>query len=462
MSDEERMPASEPQEQTETSAEVVQGQEMSKAPEAAAETTKEQEMQAQEVPAEATQMQDEQAPKTTDADETHATDIASDISKISKVSEDTAVSAAPDEAATEAADASADAAHTHEKVISGTSIFGGTSSKGTTEGTQSTSGTGMSAAGTSAAGTSASSTSGKQSDFGKKLKKAVSWLLDSFIGTFAVGFILMNIGQILGTVIFELAGVQERVDPDLWDTMSIYLSFTGIWLIFPIYMLITKKNRPILKALGPGPKGNNLKGLGTGLLIGFVMNLFCAVVAIAHGDVTIHYDGFNLKWFLIVFVAVFIQSSAEELVCRVFIHQRLVKRYKHVWPAAVLNSVLFGLLHLSNPGVTRMAIINIIVTGLAFSAMVIYMDSSWVPMGAHAAWNFTQNILLGLPNSGLVVPFSVYKVDAVSESPVYSVLFGLEGGYTCTAVMTLALVILIIWGEKNKKKPYDVWAEKAH
>ena len=28
----------------------------------------------------------------------------------------------------------------------------------------------------------------------------------------------------------------------------------------------------------------------------------------------------------------------------------------------------------------------------------------------HTAWNFTQNILFGLPNSGINVPYSVFKL----------------------------------------------------
>ncbi len=33
-------------------------------------------------------------------------------------------------------------------------------------------------------------------------------------------------------------------------------------------------------------------------------------------------------------------------------------------------------------------------------------------MGVHMAWNYTQNIIFGLPNSGIVSGFSLFKLDA--------------------------------------------------
>ena len=292
--------------------------------------------------------------------------------------------------------------------------------------------------------------------------KIWSRFADSFIGTMLLALVMLSVGGVAGVCICKLMAAHTNIELSVWQTMETYIAFIGIWIVSIIYILLTKKNRPILKALGPWPKGNSLRGLGTGLLIGFTMNLMCAVVAMANKDITLYFSSFDIKNLLLVFIVVFIQSGAEELICRVFIYQRLVKRYKNVWLAAVLNSVLFVVLHLSNPGFTWISAAVIMLSGLIFSAMVIYMDSSWAPMGAHAAWNYTQNILLGLPNSGLVVPFSMCKVDAVSDSWAYSVKFGLEGSVTAVVVQTAALVILIVWGVKHKKQPYDIWMKQDH
>ena len=289
------------------------------------------------------------------------------------------------------------------------------------------------------------------------LRSIWTWFADSFVGTYLVTLILLLAGQILGSVMVLLISHKDLLEPEIWQTVMLYLTFIGIWAVFILYMLITKKNRPILRAIGTGPRGNRLRGLGIGLLTGFCMNMICADIALMNHDISLTFDRFDPAGLLIIFIAVFIQSSAEELVCRVFMYQRLKRRYKNVWIAMVLNSVYFSVLHMTNSGVTPLSLATIAATGLAMSAQVVYMDSVWAAMGLHAAWNFTQNILLGLPNSGNVVPYSMFKLDAASDSWAYNAGFGLEGSIPALVVNLLAFVVIVIWGMRHKKQPYDVW-----
>ena len=284
-----------------------------------------------------------------------------------------------------------------------------------------------------------------------------TWFADSFVGTYLITLILLLAGQILGGVTILLISHMDLLEPEIWQTVMLYLLFIGIWAVFVLYMLITKKNRPILRAIGTGPRGNSIKGLGIGLLTGFCMNMVCADIALMNHDISLTFDRFDPAGLLVIFIAVFIQSSAEELVCRVFMYQRLKRRYKNVWIAMVLNSVYFSVLHMTNSGVTPLSLATIAATGLAMSAQVVYMDSAWAAMGLHAAWNFTQNILLGLPNSGNVVPYSMFRLDAASDSWAYNVNFGLEGSVPALAVNLLVFAVIVIWGMRHKKQPYDVW-----
>lgn len=65
-------------------------------------------------------------------------------------------------------------------------------------------------------------------------------------------------------------------------------------------------------------------------------------------------------------------------------------------------------MHLLNPGASVIPILAVFVAGIFFSLMVYYMDSLWCAMAAHAAWNYTQNVILELPNSDIVSPVSVF------------------------------------------------------
>lgn len=191
---------------------------------------------------------------------------------------------------------------------------------------------------------------------------------------------------------------------------------------------IRKRNRPILQAVGTKPQGNNWKYLLFGLVLGFALNGFCILIAWLHHDIVLTYDAIHPLWFVVVFLTVFIQSSAEELLCRGFLYQKLRRSYKNPVVAIVGNALLFALLHLANDGVTVLSVLNIFLVGILFSLMVYYMDSLWCAFAVHTAWNFTQNILFGLPNSGINVPYSVFKLDAATarDSFAYNVGFGIE------------------------------------
>jgi membrane protease YdiL (CAAX protease family) len=296
-------------------------------------------------------------------------------------------------------------------------------------------------------------------------KKRKFSLLDNLIVIPIIGYLLIVLGQTLGGVLVGiLAGLLPGVfSTDAGITSQLYLGFLVIWILTLLVFALIPRNRPMLKALGTKTKGNTPKLFAVGLGIGLGMNLLCALIAMINGDIALTFHAFRPVSFLLLFIAVLIQSAAEELVCRVFIYQRLVRRYGKPLMAAVVNAAFFAMIHLSNPGVTGMAIANIFIYGLLFSAMVVYMDSPWAAMAAHAGWNFCQNILLGLPNSGNVVPYSVFKLDAAAatDSFAYSVSFGLEGSLTSVVILVIAIGLTVWWGTKHKTVPTEIWEVKA-
>ena len=286
-------------------------------------------------------------------------------------------------------------------------------------------------------------------------------IFGSAIWTCILAYILILAGQILGELAVLASGALKS---DLGTTAGLYFSFAGIWLVLFLNALI-RKNRPLFKAYGTGCKGNNAVNLLIGLLIGIGMNGAAILMAWMHGDIRMYFDKFEPVPFIILFIAVFVQSAAEEMVCRGFIYQRVLRTYRNrVWLAVIINSVFFGMIHLGNDGISAMAVVDLVVTGLLFSAMVYYFDSLWMAMAAHAGWNFTQSILAGLPNSGIVVPYSVFRLDAASarDSFFYNVAFGVEGTVPAITIQVVVLAALVAIGIKLGGKPTDIWAGEEH
>ena len=295
-----------------------------------------------------------------------------------------------------------------------------------------------------------------------KTKKVLFFLLDNPVTLMVITYLLIVAGQILGANLVYFAGqmIPSIAATDAWRTSNLYLRFVGIWVVTLLLLALIPYNRPMLKALGKKLKGNTLKMFGVGLAIGLGMNLLCALLAMVNGDIALTFHSFRPVSFLLIFVAVLIQSAAEELLCRVYMYQRLLRFGCKPIVAAVINASFFAIVHLGNPGVTPISVVSLFLSGMLLSAMVVYMDSPWAAMACHAGWNFCQNILLGLPNSGNVVPYSVFKLDAAAatDSFAYSVSFGLEGAVTAVIIHVVVIGLIVWWGTRRKTVPTNVWA----
>ena len=295
----------------------------------------------------------------------------------------------------------------------------------------------------------------------KRSTKDNLWVL--YIETYT----LFLLGQLLGTFLVVISGkilslfIPKIAKSDAWTTCTLYMIFIGIWILMLLYISRNKERCPVLKIFWTKPAGNNGKKLLLGFLIGFGLNGLCILIAWLCQDIVIYYDAFHPISFIIIFAMVFIQSSAEEAICRGYLFQKLLKIYGKPVIAIVGNSMFFAILHLGNEGVTLLSVINIFLVGIFMSFIVYYMDSLWCTFAVHTAWNFTQNIIFGLPNSGIVVPYSVFKLEAGTavNSLAYNVGFGIEGTLIADIVMLLACGILFLWGRKYGKKPTDIWAE---
>ena len=265
-------------------------------------------------------------------------------------------------------------------------------------------------------------------------------------------FIFSLLGEILFlpqvTEAVGLGGMSDGMRFIVEMYLSTIVPLIGIF----VYTGVTKRNRFVLRSFLPGYQRNGMKTLLQGLLVGFVMNFGCIVCALVHGDIKLYYDFAlsQIPLMLFALVCVFIQSTSEELWCRGFVYERITIRYP-LWVAIAVNGLFFAALHLANPGAAVLPIADIAVCGLAFSFAKWYTKSIWFPMGIHTAWNFTQNFLFGLPNSGLVSEASVFTLDAASAKSnlIYDAAFGVEGAGPAVAADAILGIVCLILAAKN-------------
>lgn len=283
----------------------------------------------------------------------------------------------------------------------------------------------------------------------KKWYDNVLWIC---IISYAILFISEIIGGLFISRLVKGLFTSGLIRGDVYIyTFIMYILFIDIWIGVLFVLFIFKNNHYIIDKITTKTKGNNMANLFWGLFIGFVLNGLCALIAMINGDFTLRFSQFEIFRAFGLFFAVFVQSSAEELLCRGFMYQRLLKSTNSPAFAIIFNSLFFAALHLFNNGMSILPFYCILIFGVLASMLVYYFDSLWMVMGLHAMWNFTQSILLGLPNSGNNVPYSIFKIgSSVKGSFASNPIFGLEGTILSCVLMTACCVALYLW--KSKKK----------
>lgn len=279
------------------------------------------------------------------------------------------------------------------------------------------------------------------------IRNRIIWIIASFF----VLYLLVSDTAMLG-----FSKLLDLLIKDPSDGLAFVLEYyTPIFadcVMFVVICAVIKKNRFLLDIAKPTRERRSMSHLGIGLLLGFLTNFFCVLCALLHGDIklSLGFSADRIPLMIFALICVFFQSTSEELWCRDFMMYRINVHYP-LWVGVVVNSIVFGALHCFNDGVTVLAIADIIICGLAYSLLCWYTGSIWTCFGIHTMWNFTQNFLFGLPNSGLVSECSVFHLDAANgvSNLIYSYEFGVEGALPAVFIDLMLAVIILILAKKN-------------
>ena len=288
-----------------------------------------------------------------------------------------------------------------------------------------------------------------------KTSKSGRKFIDSIPGCLVLFFITVLGWSLLSYPVSLLTELVPESNPGLYTVVSyahkIYQIIPGL-----IFILVYKPDRSFFKMMA-------LKGKSTvkisliGLVLGLFCNGFCVIVSQIKGDILLSYNSPNWFYILLAFIAVFLQSGSEEFICRFFLYGHLKRGYKSPWPAIIVPSLIFSALHLMNPGADAVSTIHSFVIGIVWALMVYITDSFWMACFYHTAWNYTQSILFGLPNSGLVFPLNIFKLEAASaiKTISYDPEYGVEASVLALSLNTILLIVLLYLFIKKRK------AEKA-
>ena len=142
----------------------------------------------------------------------------------------------------------------------------------------------------------------------------------------------------------------------------------------------------------------------------------------------------------------------EELATRGYIFAAL--RDAIGWRSALLAmSLVFGLLHLRNPGASAESVGLVVLAGVFLGVVVIATQSLYAAWMAHFAWNWTMAVVFHAAVSGLPLESPEYRVVDAGPDWITGGVWGPEGGAAGGLGMLAALAYLYARRNGRRRLP---------
>jgi membrane protease YdiL (CAAX protease family) len=128
----------------------------------------------------------------------------------------------------------------------------------------------------------------------------------------------------------------------------------------------------------------------------------------------------------------------EEFLCRGYVQYTLASGIGY-WPAALIVSGLFGLVHAFNPNETAVGAVSAGLFGILFCLFLRRGGNLWSAVGFHAAWDFGQTFY-GVADSGIRPYHNVF--NSVFSGPTW--LTGGAVGPEASIMTPIALIVVAL------------------
>lgn len=264
----------------------------------------------------------------------------------------------------------------------------------------------------------------------------LSFILVERIFSMIATAVLLTVSNVpLDTLQNALAGGQEPKLLLIHQTFSLGGAFLLVWFFR------TWIDRKDLRSMGTSIRARPLLA---GILLGPLMMGLVSLVLNIMGHLELSWYGFDPALFTVHFLLMLLVAVKEELLFRGYVLNNLLSSTTP-FLALLLSALAFMLLHIWNPGITPIAVLNIFLAGLLLGVTYIRDRDLAFPIGLHLGWNFAQGHLFGFSVSGMALNKGSV-LHAATKGPSYLTggEFGLEGSLVLASLQVL-LIPSLYW-----------------
>lgn len=278
---------------------------------------------------------------------------------------------------------------------------------------------------------------------------------------FIVMLVIQDVFMMPGLMLLDFIAASNQanaVDLDIMATLGGYP-----WLILFIqgggtagaigitFLLWRYLNKETVKALG---FRGSLKDLGFGLLLGAISITAIFIILMVTGNITLMNSFFKPEFtvFTLTFLLMFILVGFfEEMFFRGYVMSTMASRGNKKWVIYTISALFFSIVHMTNPNVSVLGLINIALVGILFAYMFDVTNSLWLPIGYHITWNYFQGSVFGFAVSG-TTPYGIYNIKISTRNELLTGgTFGLEGGLLATILIILGFIATWYYAKAKMK-----------
>lgn len=238
-----------------------------------------------------------------------------------------------------------------------------------------------------------------------------------------------------------------------WISLLVNLVVGTGSVIIAYFLWLKLFEKRKISSIGLSFNSSFFKRYFKGFSIGFLLMLIdtLLIVFLAGGKISIN-NNLSIEFIGIILALMLgwiIQGAEEEIMMRGHMMPMLSKRMPII-VSVIISSSYFAAMHLGNPNVGIIPIINLCLFGVSAAIYALKEESIVGVCAMHSAWNFVQGNIFGFPVSGLdVSSISIFSTE-VKGNILDGGAFGPEGGLIETTVVTIFIIVLFI-RYKNKK-----------
>lgn len=202
-------------------------------------------------------------------------------------------------------------------------------------------------------------------------------------------------GLLLFFLMYGLASSVSSFDSSVFHIFLNIAAGAAILIVYALWVKLLEKRKTSELSM----KDCALE-LGAGLLIGF--GFFCAITLILFISGIYNVSAVDLNPLSLIgaFTFFFMVAVGEEVIFRGIFFRMIDERF-NTWVALLISALVFGFVHIVNPGATVWSSTAIAIeAGIMLALAYKCSGSLWLPIGIHWAWNFTQGNIFGFAVSG--------------------------------------------------------------